>query len=112
MPLKFIIPVNGVMFEGRQKVLARLQGKEEHTVELVLEPENKYDEHAVKVVMDDKHIGYIPKEISHEISLLIQRKEIIDVDVYQLGSFKEGDDVIYFLEIEIMLKGTEIERNQ
>ena len=43
-------------------------------VSLRREPNNPRDEHAVKVISDRLHIGYVPKEFSEQVSDIIQQK--------------------------------------
>lgn len=40
---------------------------------LALEPEptNQYDPHAIKIVHDGHHVGYVPRDLSQEVSALI-----------------------------------------
>lgn len=41
-------------------------------LELIPEPDNRYDEHAVIVAFGDKKLGYLPRSQNKAISLLLQ----------------------------------------
>lgn len=50
-----------------------------HTpLELVPEPENPKDQHALKVCVDDLHLGYIPALASQVIARLIKLGFVVD----------------------------------
>lgn len=72
-------------------------------VELVPEPTNEYDPNAVKVMVDNIHIGYIKKGNCKHILNLINEKRIksITCDIYG-GKYKileyEGEDDIDFVD--------------
>lgn len=51
--------------EGWQACVKKLEVGNE--IDLVPEPENKFDSNAIKVVVDDFHLGYVPKKFSAEI---------------------------------------------
>lgn len=76
------IIVAGIEYR-KEKARMALKGlKEGDTVELVKEPENLYDKHAVKVCVKGVHVGYIPRYLSKEIfdnSLNIIYVEVADV---------------------------------
>ena len=54
-----VLSVAGVTFKVAE--LERAVKKGARRVELVPEPTNKYDSEAVKIVIDDEHVGYIPR---------------------------------------------------
>lgn len=66
MKKSLVSMVAGVTFEGRQEILAALNGDE--TVTLVPEPTNQYDPHAIKVMAQTSlgllQVGYVPKGIA------------------------------------------------
>jgi hypothetical protein len=111
MPITFVVPVNGVTFDGRQELLEGLAQEEGPlSVELALEPSNPYDRWAVQVLVNEEHVGYIPREVSQEMTLLVKRGEVLETRVHCLGSFTDKLDGrtperIYYLEIEVMVKG-------
>ena len=45
-------------------------------IRLRKEPDNPYDPFAVKVLCDRKHLGYVPAELSKEVTELINKKMI------------------------------------
>ncbi|MBP5459499.1 MAG: HIRAN domain-containing protein [Clostridia bacterium] len=65
--------VSGVTFEGRQEVLKNLRdsGKDVFKASLVHEPENKFDDKAVKVMVGEEgqqvQIGYVPAIVASNI---------------------------------------------
>jgi hypothetical protein len=50
------------------------------SVVLEEEPDNKYDKNAIKVIIDDVHVGYIKKEDCTHVKQLIDSKNIISID--------------------------------
>ena len=42
-------------------------------VELVPEPDNKYDSNAIMVVVDGVHVGYVPSDLTSKVSALMDR---------------------------------------
>lgn len=51
----------------------------ENEITLKREPDNKYDKHAVQVLMDEHLIGYIPKEDARIISEKMDRGIVVEV---------------------------------
>jgi hypothetical protein len=111
VPITFVVPVNGVTFDGRQQLLEALAQQEGPlSVQLALEPSNPYDRWAVQVLVNEEHVGYIPREVSQEMTLLVKRGEVLETRVRRLGSFAEKlggrtPERIFYLEIEVMVKG-------
>lgn len=60
--------VVGINYRGPKANSALRAAEDYEFVNLVAEPENEYDSSAVKVLLDDVHIGYIPRDISFEIA--------------------------------------------
>ena len=72
--------IAGVTFNGRQELLEKLwleiyEGDDRRMVELIPEPENKYDPNAVRIDVNmdgiKKDIGYVPKDINQNILALL-----------------------------------------
>ena len=92
--------VVGVTFEGRQKILAQMQGFE--IIQLRPEPDNKYDGNAIAVwvafppeaQMEPAHIGYIPKELASEIAPHMDGEFFIGEVDHMIGGFqtREGEN--------------------
>ena len=57
-----LYPVNGVSFDNKQEILEKM--KDGDILQFVKEPENEHDKNAIKVLFNDEHIGYIPKNIA------------------------------------------------
>ena len=59
--------VKGVVYEGRQEVVAELQVGEE--IKLVRDPHNPYDRNAIKVMCKDgQQIGFLPRELAADLA--------------------------------------------
>ena len=57
-------------------------------IQLVREPENQYDANAVKVIADDRQIGYIGKEYATIIAPLMDEYEEFSTVVKGIGEYK------------------------
>lgn len=62
--------------------------KENIKVELVREPDNKYDMAAVKVLANSKQIGYIGKEYAQILAPLMDEYEEFSAVVKEIGEYK------------------------
>ncbi len=58
-------------------------------IQLVREPENAYDANAVKVIADDRQIGYIGKEYATIIAPLMDECEEFSAIVKGIGEYKK-----------------------
>lgn len=59
-------------------------------VELVPEPTNIYDTNAIKVICNNRHIGYVPKEKTKNVTKISFRKKIALIEhIYQTETFAE-----------------------
>jgi len=63
------ISVAGVKFHCDVALLRTM--KPGHLVQLIREPENKFDPHAIALSYDGKEIGYIPAKLSIHFSPLL-----------------------------------------
>lgn len=54
------------------------------------EPTNRYDKNAVKIILNDRHIGYVPSEFAEKMKKLLANHSIIKVE-YKIsgGDYKE-----------------------
>lgn len=81
------IKVSGVTFEGRQEHLKKLHAekKKPEDVRLVMEPTNPYDSNAVRVEFKIdgawRHVGYVPKKISEDVTRELGAGSIEKVEV-------------------------------
>jgi len=57
-------------------------------IQLVREPENQYDANAIKVIADDRQIGYIGKEYATIIAPLMDEYEEFSAVVKGIGEYK------------------------
>jgi len=79
-PIKFYVA--GVKFYNLHKVSHKMN--EGDSVQLVLEPTNKYDEFAVRVQLDDVMLGYIPKAFSEGVSKAIASGKTLSAKISYL----------------------------
>ena len=80
-----------------------------HKTELVPEPDNPHDPKAIKVLVDDLHVGYIKAGSCAHLLKVIQEDRIQKIDVTMGGGkskylavvdYKENGDEIYSLETD------------
>lgn len=63
---EFYMKVAGVTFEGRQRIVAKLQAGQE--LVFVPDPTNPYDNHAVKVcTTSGEQVGFVAREHNYQI---------------------------------------------
>lgn len=76
--------------EKRADIIRELMDKNpsDIKIELVREPENKYDMNAIKVLANDKQIGYIGKEYATIIAPLLDEFEEFSATVKGIGEYK------------------------
>lgn len=70
------------------------------SIQLVREPENKYDINAIKVLANDKQIGYIGKEYASILAPKMDEYEEFEANVKEVGEYKNRP----FCEITINQK--------
>jgi len=63
--------VRGITFDNRQQVIVRM--KENQLLELVPEPENRYDPNAITILFAGEKIGYVPRQYSAYLKFLLQQ---------------------------------------
>lgn len=61
-----IVRVAGVTFEGRQAKIKALA--DTARIRLAPEPSNIHDPSAIKVLADNEHIGYLPRDLAQKVS--------------------------------------------
>lgn len=88
----------GVKYCGPQALRTLKEAECGDFVELAAEPENKYDEYAVKVKLDEVNIGYIPRESSFNVFHALQFVEYAKLIDFAMI---EGDP---FVMIEVVIK--------
>lgn len=69
---------------------------------LECEDDNKYDAHAVKVLYDNKMIGYVERDFSEEISKIVNSGEDYECKVFFCFSESDTDFTDSGREIEII----------
>lgn len=67
----------------------RFEGREsEITIDLIREPTNQYDMNAIKVIAEQKQIGYLGKEYASILAPLMDEGEEFTATVKGIGEFK------------------------
>lgn len=105
LPNVWSVSVAGVTFEGRQAVLAELsrtQAKgEELACELVREPDNPHDANAIKVLLNGKHVGYIPRLLAVSFAVWMDVGNAVEVLHAFVVSGNDGYSVTYGVRLEV-----------
>lgn len=66
------------------------------TAKLVPEPSNKFDKFAIKVVIQNKHVGYVPKSFSFETAKFIKDSGQKSLGVKACIIYTNGREVIQY----------------
>lgn len=103
-----IIRVVGVVWEGRQDIIAKMRGDE--SVQLIAEPDNPHDSRAVAVHVTlrdgtDAHVGYLPRAEAPGVAPYL---DTVMVEIRQItGGFElqdgSGDLANYGIELDLRL---------
>lgn len=81
-----------------QKVHNQLKQAVSHNVKLYFEPKNPYDKNAIKVFVNDTHIGYIPKELCQRLkTLLLTHKIVTRTSYIKCGCKKKQHDSYHII---------------
>ena len=84
--------------EDIQIVHNQLKQKVSHNVKLYFEPKNPYDKNAIKVFVNDTHIGYIPKELCQRLKkLLLTHKIVTRTSYIKCGCKKKKNDSYHII---------------
>ena len=70
----------------------------EHKLELIPEPTNKHDPNAIKVIVDGKHIGYVPANKCAKVHKILTKR------ITEQCFICEEDDGEYINDIHIWYK--------
>lgn len=72
----------------RENLLALIEAKNAHQIgeievdaELIKEPENKFDENAVSVVIEGKKVGHVSKEYSFDVTEYLEERNLDSIKV-------------------------------
>ena len=76
----------------------------EHQLELVEEPTNKYDPNAIKVIVDGKHIGYVPAKKCKKVKNILHNKTIIETRFVTEVEEIDEDNLDFINDIHIWYK--------
>ena len=92
--------VAGVTFENRQEVLQHLEeeyytASTKRIARFVPEPENQYDENAIKVEVETENdewvgIGYVPKTINRDFKKIIDSGRLMKAKIASIGRPENG----------------------
>lgn len=67
-------------------------------VKLIPEPDNPHDPNAIKVIVDNIHIGYVPAKITNSVKKIMQSKDCVISCEFIGGEYKilneEYDDIV------------------
>jgi hypothetical protein len=101
----YLINVVGIRYEnsdGSSRIKYLLNMKEGDTIRLVREPDNPYDEFAIKVVYGDNfQIGYLPRIYSKEISSFLDSNRNYKVPNFFIERSKIGYKIYCSITIKI-----------
>lgn len=98
-----LFSVSGIMF--RPKSIIRMVDREVYdgvVLTLECEPNNKYDAHAVKVLYDNKMIGYVERDFSEKVSLIVNSGDEYECIVFSCFSESDTDYTDSGREIEVI----------
>ena len=103
-PKNIFTNVAGIKYKNedgtdRQEILKRCEEGDE--LELIREPNNRYDSNAVAVYAGDEQVGYLFREEASEIGPLLDAGYIVDAAIFEINRDKEGN--IKRCHIEIYL---------
>lgn len=74
---------------------------------MVAEPENRFDPNAIRVEMNQRIIGYIPKEINQLVHQQFSVLPTVPMSVYRWGVFKDNNNTDCFY-CEVAIEGLEV----
>lgn len=84
--------------EDIQTVHDQLKKNVSHNIKLYFEPKNPYDKNAIKVFVNDTHIGYIPKELCQRLKkLLLTHKIVTRTSYVKCGCSKKKNDSYHII---------------
>lgn len=89
------VRVAGISYRGEEAYNALRNASDDSLVTLVAEPTNRRDKNAVKVLLDEVHIGYVPREFSYSVAKNLKYLAYInDPDI-----MKNADSYDVYIEI-------------
>lgn len=75
--------VAGVKFHKLYNIIERL--KEGDDVQLIPEPDNKYDKYAIRIEVLDTMLGYIPRTLAIFVAAKIKSKIALSAKIIQIS---------------------------
>ena len=97
MPYQKTFKLAGAKFHNLHKVLEQVE--EGDGLDLVPEPDNKYDPNAIKVLWEGTMIGYIPRVFSAEVAGLLESGAELGARIDRLNKdAKPWDQVTLIVE--------------
>lgn len=95
------VPINvaGISYRGEDAYRALKYATDDSIIALVAEPTNLHDKNAVKVMLDDVHIGYIPRTNSYSVAKNLKYLAYIkDPDIIRSsGSYDVYFEIVFNL---------------
>lgn len=86
--MEIFADIVGTHFRGSEAKQIVNNLDEGDTVDLVREPDNKYDANAVACYVDDVHVGYIPAANNLELALALDDYEEVVAEVIGFNGSK------------------------
>jgi hypothetical protein len=87
-----IFPVAGFPYYKGPELLDRLQP--DVPLRLVLEPDNRYDQRAVRIEAFGRHIGYVPRADNRPINRLLVQEAPVQARVFTAPPRRPGCDSV------------------
>jgi hypothetical protein len=75
--------IAGAQYHNLSKEINRL--KLNDLLELKTEPENKFDPNAVRIMLGDSFLGYVPKKFSSEVTSMLEIGIYLECKVIELN---------------------------
>lgn len=87
-----LFPVAGFGFYEGPRLLDHL--KQDLPLRLVLDPDNRYDQRAVRIEAFGRHIGYVPRADNQPIHRLLVQQVPVQARVFSVGPRQPGFDTV------------------
>ena len=55
---------------------------DENSIKLEKDPNNTYDKNAIKVLLEDKHVGYISTEDNQKVKKFMKKYKNLDIELF------------------------------
>ena len=75
--------IAGGQYHKLPKIIREIKPK--ILLELQPEPENKFDPNAVRILMGDDFLGYVPKKFSSEVSAMLEMGVYLECEIEEVN---------------------------